>query len=266
MKTESSTFAPLVWRSPDVVEQPISAAEPAGTRTESAPAPDHPVALPFPAWKRLLDAFLIILSLPVLFPIVVCVALWVRLSSRGPILFRQKRVGHGGELFTIYKFRSMRVSAGTNVHTKHVQHLMKTDSKMTKLDCLGDSRFIPGGAILRMTGLDELPQLLNVLKGEMSLVGPRPCLPEEYDLYQPEDKQRFAVHPGLTGYWQVKGKNHTRFSEMIEMDCTYVRHRSLLLDLSIIAQTPWALIKQVLESRETEATSLSASREGKEGC
>ncbi len=116
---------------------------------------------------------------------------------------------------------------------------------MVKVDELGDSRLITGGRIIRTSGLDELPQLLNVLRGEMSLVGPRPCLPEEYALYRPDERKRLAVHPGLTGYWQVEGKNKTRFSEMVAMDLYYVRQRSFTLDLFVLVSTPLAILKQL---------------------
>jgi len=248
MKTESSTIASLSWNPPESPEQH----DPSTADVSAQSVEDVPVAcltLPCPLWKRVLDYVLILASLAIVLPVTVATGLWVGLSSRGPIFFSQVRIGYGGERFTIYKFRSMRKSAATNVHTDHVRGLMESDEQMIKLDKLGDDRLIPGGAILRMAGLDELPQLWNVLKGEMSLVGPRPCLPEEYALYKPEQKGRFAVYPGLTGYWQIMGKNRTTFSEMIGMDCTYVRKRSLLLDLFIIAQTPCALARQIVEAR-----------------
>ena len=231
-----------------------------------SPHSGQPATLPQPAWKRAVDLLLIVCSLPVLVPVVLLASLWIRIGSRGPILFRQKRIGHEGEEFTIYKFRSMKNCASTSVHTDHVRELMRSDCEMVKLDKIGDPRLIPGGALLRMSGLDEVPQLLNVLRGEMSIVGPRPCLPEEYEMYSAAERERFAVLPGLTGYWQVKGKNRTRFSEMVDMDIHYVRKRSLPLDLFIMLATPWALVKQIFEtSQPRPVREMDQAPEGEEG-
>jgi lipopolysaccharide/colanic/teichoic acid biosynthesis glycosyltransferase len=120
---------------------------------------------------------------------------------------------------------------------------------MTKLDAAGDPRIIPGGRILRAIGLDELPQLFNVFRGEMSLVGPRPCTPHEFQCYKPWQKERVNAAPGLTGYWQVNGKNKTTFTEMINMDIFYTKNMSLWLDLAIMLKTFPAIMAQVLESR-----------------
>ncbi len=147
----------------------------------------------------------------------------------------------------LYKFRSMYQGAATSDHQVHVERLVESDRPMVKLDLLGDSRLIPGGCFLRTSGLDELPQLLNVLLGEMSLVGPRPCLPGEYGLFSPAQRARFAVLPGLTGLWQVNGKNHTTFKEMNAMDLDYTLKSSPLLDLLIVFRTPMALLRQMGE-------------------
>ena len=149
----------------------------------------------------------------------------------------------------ILKFRSMHLNSETQTHESYVQQLMEADCPMTKLDVSGDSRLIPGGRLLRATALDELPQLFNVLCGEMSLVGPRPCTPAEFERYQARHKTRCQYPPGLTGYWQVNGKNNTTFSEMIEMDLHYGERMSVPLDLIIILKTFPALIEQVLESQ-----------------
>jgi lipopolysaccharide/colanic/teichoic acid biosynthesis glycosyltransferase len=121
---------------------------------------------------------------------------------------------------------------------------------MLKLDARGDRRIIPFGFILRSSGLDELPQFINVLVGDMSLVGPRPCLPYESEQYQPWQMERFNTLPGLTGLWQVSGKNKTTFNEMLELDVKYAREKTLWLDLAIILKTPIVIIGQVLESRQ----------------
>lgn len=253
MKPEPSTFPTVKWKSRASDERHDSR----GSDSGKLVANEFLRVYPMPAWKRSLDFVLILAALPVVLPVMLAVALWIRLVSKGSVLFFQDRVGFGGEVFSLRKFRTMETSAGDRVHTDHVRELMKTNKRMTKLDQLGDKRLIPGGAFLRTTGLDELPQLLNVLRGELSLVGPRPCVQEEYILYREDEKKRFGVHPGLTGYWQVMGKNRTTFSEMIEMDDHYVSHRSLGLDLWIILKTPLAILRQLsdllLEKQEGDS-------------
>ena len=139
-----------------------------------------------------------------------------RMASPGPIFYRQKRVGLCGEHFSIWKFRTMKLSAETQTHEHYFENLMRVDWPMTKLDAYGDPRLAPFGRVLRASGLDELPQIFNVLRGEMSLVGPRPCTPNEFAHYEPWQRQRVNCLPGLTGYWQVNGKNKTTFREMID--------------------------------------------------
>jgi len=141
----------------------------------------------------------------------------------------------------------MKVGVDTACHQRHLERLMEVNCPMTKLDAVGDPRLIGGGRILRALGLDELPQILNVLRGEMSLVGPRPCTPDEFQHYEHWQKQRVDAAPGLTGYWQVNGKNKTTFTEMIKMDIIYARNMSLRLDLVIMLRTPPALAAQLLE-------------------
>lgn len=199
-------------------------------------------------WKRLLDLVVILFALPVLVPVAVLITIMVRLSSPGPILFTQTRVGRGGVPFVCYKFRTMKPNACSIGHEQHLASLMTSNAPMTKLDRAGDSRIILGGSLLRSSGLDELPQLLNVLKGEMSIVGPRPCLPYEFALYTDRHKQRLAVVPGITGLWQVSGKNQTTFEEMIELDVAYSRRLSLAQDLSIMLKTGFVLLRQLCET------------------
>lgn len=203
-----------------------------------------------PFWKRVLDLVLIGLCLPIWLPLAVVVMLWIKLTTRGTLLYCQERVGQDGKVFTLYKFRSMRENAPTSSHEAHMQNLIQADRPMTKLDDLGDDRLIPGGAFLRSSGLDELPQLLNIMRGEMSVVGPRPCISREYALYAPCERDRFDVLPGLTGFWQVNGKNRTTFKEMIILDQFYVRNRSLGLDLLILLKTPLAILKELVNSEE----------------
>jgi len=202
-----------------------------------------------PIWKRMLDLALILAMSPGLMILGAGVALLVWCGSRGPALFRQRRVGYGGREFTCYKFRTMRVDAEATLHRDHFRQLMESDVPMTKLDARSDPRLVPLGALLRATGLDELPQLINILRGEMSWVGPRPCIPYEYEGYQPWQRRRFDAVPGLTGLWQVSGKNRTTFNEMIRFDIEYSERMSLWLDLKIILKTIPALWQQCLDSR-----------------
>jgi lipopolysaccharide/colanic/teichoic acid biosynthesis glycosyltransferase len=173
------------------------------------------------------------------------IAAWVKLVSSGPVLFRQERIGHLGARFCCLKFRTMKVNAAPSVHRRHLNHLMASNRPLMKLDTMGDSRLIPGGLWVRALGLDELPQIFNVLRGEMSLVGPRPSTAYEFALFQPCHRRRCETLPGLTGLWQVHGKNRTTFEEMMELDLAYVGNKSLLLDVKIMAATPAAILLQL---------------------
>ena len=176
--------------------------------------------------------------------------LLTRIASPGPVFYRQRRIGLGGKHFLIWKFRTMKVSADTHTHERYFEELIRTNRVMTKLDVNDDPRLAPFGRILRATGLDELPQIFNVLAGDMSLVGPRPCLPNEFANYEPWQRERVNVLPGLTGFWQVNGKNKTTFNDMIRMDLTYANNMSLFLDLKIMFKTAGAIARQVIESRQ----------------
>ncbi len=199
-------------------------------------------------WKRNLDVLLVLLALPFLIPLALLITLLIRSVSVGPVLFRQERVGYRGRRFMCFKFRTMFVDADTTLHQGHLDRLMNSNTPMMKMDSKGDPRIIPFGVLLRASGLDELPQLINVLRGEMSLVGPRPCLPYEYEKYLPWQKERFGTVPGLTGLWQVSGKNKTTFVEMIQLDIHYANNKTLWWDLKIILMTVPALIIQMLEA------------------
>ena len=205
--------------------------------------------------KRTLDVLLILLTLPFLIPLALVIALLIRSVSAGPVLFRQERVGYMSRRFRCFKFRTMFVDADTTTHQEHLHQLMNSNTPMMKMDLQGDPRIIPFGSLLRVSGLDELPQLINVLRGEMSLVGPRPCLPYEYDKYLPWQKERFETTPGLTGLWQVSGKNKTTFGEMIQLDIKYAKNKTLWWDLKIVLVTVPALIIQMLEARPVKKSS-----------
>lgn len=221
-----------------------------GARDFEASFPD------VPRWKRVLDVAFVLVTLPLWLPVIILVMAWITIASRGPVFFRQERIGYRRRLFMIFKFRTMHVNAETQTHAEYFFRLMEEDCPMTKLDAAGDPRLIAGGRFLRASGLDELPQIFNVLRGEMSLVGPRPCLPHEFERYGEWQQERVNASPGLTGFWQVNGKNKTTFSEMIAMDIFYARNMNVGLDLKIILKTIPALIGQTLDGRrvrETEA-------------
>jgi lipopolysaccharide/colanic/teichoic acid biosynthesis glycosyltransferase len=208
-----------------------------------------PAAHQIPRWKRIFDFTCILLTLPCWLPLTILVMLLIKISSPGPIFYRQERVGYRRKAFMIFKFRTMKVNAETRTHERYLESLMRAERPMTKLDAAGDPRLIAFGRILRASGLDELPQLFNVLRGEMSLVGPRPCLSYEFQRYKPWQQERVNALPGMTGYWQVNGKNKTTFSEMIEMDIFYAKNMSVWLDLTIIIKTVPAIVSQLLESQ-----------------
>jgi lipopolysaccharide/colanic/teichoic acid biosynthesis glycosyltransferase len=224
---------------------PCSAENPALSRA----APDL-CASPIPGWKRALDVTCSLLAL--------LMNLVTKMASPGPVLFRQERIGYRGRRFMLYKFRTMVVGADTAVHQAHCEHLMRANLPMVKMDERGDSRLIPGSRLLRASGLDELPQIINVLRGEMSLVGPRPCVLYEFERYGPAHMERFSTLPGLTGLWQVSGKNRTTFDEMIRLDIDYARHKSLWLDLKIMLLTAPALLRQIGDTRTARKSPASA--------
>jgi len=198
-----------------------------------------------PLWKRVLDICCVLIAIPTLLPVMLFIAVVIKVSSKGPVLFKQERVGLLGKRFILFKFRTMVAGTDTTVHEEHVAGLIGCDGPMIKLDTHGDARLIPYGRVLRAAGLDELPQLINVLRGEMSIVGPRPCLPGEYTKYLPWQRKRFRTLPGLTGLWQVSGKNRTTFSEMVNLDIQYIRTRSLWLDLKIMLKTIPTVMSEV---------------------
>ncbi|HEV2095506.1 MAG TPA: sugar transferase, partial [Chthoniobacterales bacterium] len=201
-----------------------------------------------PVWKRALDIAIVALTLVFWLPVMLFTLCWIKFASPGPIFYRQERVGYRGRRFMILKFRTMHVNVETQSHETHFEQLIERDIPMTKLDIAGDPRLIRGGRFFRAAGLDELPQVFNILSGAMSLVGPRPCTPHEFTRYHESHLERFDAPPGLTGYWQVNGKNKTTFSQMIAMDVFYARNMSLSCDLKIILRTPLAVLSQVIES------------------
>jgi exopolysaccharide biosynthesis polyprenyl glycosylphosphotransferase len=201
-----------------------------------ASAPQEPFAL---IGKRLFDVVVSVLGLVLLSPVVAVAALAVRLESRGPILFRQRRVGLHGREFTLYKFRSMRV--GAEAEKPRLALLNEMDGPVFKIR--DDPRVTRVGRLLRRTSLDELPQLWNVLRGEMSLVGPRPPLPEEVRRYERWQRRRLSVKPGVTCTWQVSGRSDVGFHRWMELDLAYIDGWSLWEDVRIVLRTIPAVIR-----------------------
>ena len=197
-----------------------------------------------------MDVFGATCGLIVLFPIFLTIAFLIKWVSPGPIFFCQKRIGRGGKPFNCVKFRTMKCDADTSLHKKHLSQLIgsckangNAGDPMEKLK--NDPRIIKFGNILRASGIDELPQLFNVLLGQMSLIGPRPPIPYEVANYPQWYMNRFDVTPGLTGLWQISGKNQLGFNQMIRLDIQYAMQRSFWLDLKILLLTPYAIYVQI---------------------
>jgi lipopolysaccharide/colanic/teichoic acid biosynthesis glycosyltransferase len=201
--------------------------------------------------KRVIDVLGSITALLVFLPLMVVIALAVKLTSKGPVLFRQVRLGQYGSKFTFLKFRSMYVNSDHRLHEEYIDRFIKglrdaelTDGNAQTLYKLtGDPRITAIGRFLRKTSLDELPQFLNVIRGEMSLVGPRPPVPYEVERYDLWHRQRLlTVKPGITGLWQVEGRSRVKFDDMVRLDIRYARSWSIWLDIKILMQTPRAVI------------------------
>jgi lipopolysaccharide/colanic/teichoic acid biosynthesis glycosyltransferase len=202
--------------------------------------------------KRTIDVVGSFLIMLLLAPIFFAIALAVKMSSKGPVLFRQQRVGRHGKPFTFLKFRSMYANNDHNVHREYVTRLIAGEAERVTSDrkgegiykLAGDKRITPLGKFLRRTSLDELPQFINVLCGDMSLVGPRPPIPYELAAYQTWHRRRLLeVKPGITGLWQVTGRSIVGFDEMVRLDLRYATSWSPWLDLEILLRTPSAVIK-----------------------
>lgn len=200
--------------------------------------------------RRAFDLVVGLLLILLLSPVLIGVALAVRLDSRGPALFRQRRVGHEEREFTLFKFRSMRVDADPRGHREYVTALIKGEASAPEggrenlYKLAVDNRITAVGRWIRRWSLDELPQLFNVVRGDMTLVGPRPAIPYEVGEYPAWYRKRFAVKPGLTGYWQVSGRSERTYEEMVRLDIEYVERRSIGLDLLILLKTPWVVLSR----------------------
>ncbi len=195
--------------------------------------------------RRAVDVLVASIGLLLLAPLIVAVAAAIRLTSPGPALFRQERVGVGGKPFTLYKFRTMRPGAGDAALRELIARELRGEDTTVDGSCKidDDPRVTRVGAVLRRTSLDELPQLINVLRGDMALVGPRPCLEWEARMFPAEFAARFAVHPGLTGLWQVSGRSTMGTLDMLRLDVDYVRRRTFWVDLTILARTVSSMLR-----------------------
>lgn len=204
--------------------------------------------------KRVMDIIGSALLLVICAPVFLMIALAIKVSSKGPVLFRQPRVGHYGKPFTFLKFRSMHVDSDCSIHREYVTQLIAGQAERNPSNGNGDSagvykltdddRITRVGNFLRRTSLDELPQLLNVLRGDMSLVGPRPAIPYELAAYQTWHRRRvLEVKPGITGLWQVNGRSRVKFDEMVRLDLRYAETWSPWLDIKILLRTPRAVFE-----------------------
>ena len=191
------------------------------------------------ATKRGLDVAGALAGLVLLSPLLLASAVAIRAESPGPVLFRQVRVGKRGRPFTMFKFRSMRVTAEAEKQALDAQN-ESADGVLFKMK--SDPRVTRVGRLIRRLSIDELPQLLNVLRGDMSIVGPRPALPAEVDQYDLEARKRLQAKPGLTCLWQISGRSELAFSEQVDLDLRYLQARSLAKDIAIIARTVPAVL------------------------
>jgi len=195
--------------------------------------------------KRALDVVAASIVLVIAAPLSAIVAMLIKVSSPGPVLFKQLRVGKDGKEFMFYKFRSMRVGNDDSQHREYIKAFIEGDEdklkqlqKCKKLYKLtSDDRVTFVGRFLRRTSLDELPQLINVLRGEMSMVGPRPHLPYEVEMYKDWHRRRLQGLPGITGWWQIHGRSRVPFDEAVKMDIWYLEHQSLILDIRVMCRT-----------------------------
>jgi lipopolysaccharide/colanic/teichoic acid biosynthesis glycosyltransferase len=214
---------------------------------------DNPHWLPEPTRlyrvaKRILDIVGSLVALVLLAPLFVAIAAAIRLTSRGPVFFRDARLGYRAKPFLHFKFRTMYTDADPQIHVEYVRRLISRESQAQAGQPVGyeideDPRVTWVGLFLRRTSLDQLPELLNVLRGDMSLVGPRPSIPFEWEAYADWHELRLSRKPGMTGLWQVRGRNRATFDDMVLLDLEYAKHPSILLDLRLLIGTPGAILR-----------------------
>lgn len=216
----------------------------AGTETGAEPSRALTLAV-----YRTLDLLTATICLLACIPVLLVACLLIRMGSPGPAIFRQRRLGRDKRPFTVHKLRTMRAEADPEVHRRYIEELIDgaetthSDGHRDLYKLAADDRVTKVGRWLRRTSLDELPQLFDVLRGHMSLVGPRPVIPYEAELYPSDYDRRFAVKPGITGLWQVSGRSECTYHEMVALDISWVERRSPVLYLWIVARTPWVLIR-----------------------
>lgn len=215
----------------------------AGSRGAAGPWAHRAGRVPGGATKRCIDlAGAVLLGLTLL-PVLLAAAVAVRLTSRGPVLFRQERVGSDGSLYVMLKLRTMRAGCADELHRDYVRRLMRDQVRpVDGLYKLQDPRVTRVGGWLRRTSIDELPQLWNVIRGEMSLIGPRPVLPWEVELFPPWAGRRFEARPGISGLWQVSGRNRLTMTQGLALDVRYVDEWNLVLDLVLMLRTVTAVL------------------------
>jgi exopolysaccharide biosynthesis polyprenyl glycosylphosphotransferase len=199
--------------------------------------------------KHTLDALITLPFFILLLPLFALIAVAIKLDSKGPVFYKAQAIGKNEKPFQMYKYRSMQVESSSDVHKDYVTRLIKGEIDVSNCDekpikITDDPRVTRVGRLLRKLSLDELPQLLNVIKGEMSLVGPRPCLPYEYEVYQKWHKKRTLVRPGITGLWQVAGRSSVAFDDMILLDLYYIYNRSLEMDFSTLFETIFVVLRK----------------------
>lgn len=222
---------------------------------------------PLPLWKRAMDIVGATLGLLASLPVSAITALYIACISPGPVFYKCKRVGYNGETFTMWKFRTM-TDGDASAHQDRMKDFIRgsrRDAPMTKRE--NDPRLIPFARVIRKSCIDEIPQFINVLRGEMSLVGPRPALPYETNEFSPWHHAREHVVPGMTGLWQVSGKNRLTFQEMVALDIRYSREVSFRLDVRILLATFPAILLQVVDrSGVLRRRAEESKRETSESC
>ena len=199
--------------------------------------------------KHGLDALITSPLFLLLVPLFVVIGISIKVSSPGPVFYRPKAIGKNGKQFIMYKFRSMKVDNGCDVHKNYVTKLIKGEirgegNEGQAFKITDDPRITFVGKLLRKFSLDELPQLINVLKGDMSLVGPRPCLPYEFEVYKDWHKKRLSIRPGISGLWQIAGRSAVTFEDMVMLDLYYIYNRSVLMDMNVLYETFFAVVSK----------------------
>lgn len=243
----------------------VGAERVAAGSADSRIAPTLVTTRGIPNWKRLFDILISLLGLICALPIFVVLPLFIKIVSPGPIFFCQTRVGYRGQPFTMLKFRTMKPNADNSNHQQYLAQLIAEAKQTNKTSAMAkledDPQIIPCGKVIRALCLDEVPQLINVIRGEMSLVGPRPPIPYEADEYEVWHRQRFDAVPGMTGLWQVSGKNRLSFNEMVRLDIRYAHSVSMGRDWRILLSTFPAITEQLRECLSKSKSMTEVARE-----